>query len=473
MSTTRESIVKWLYIKCDLLSVLAAWVLAYYLRFYGPIEASKGIPLWLSYIKLTPFILVIWLSVFSFSGLYERGKFLHSSFDEWMRIFRACFISIIVFVAVTYFYDEYHYSRLTLMLFAILHPVFIVLGRSGLRKILRVYRRRYPSRRVLFLGGGPNLDRAFEIAGSFDLTSQKLVGILGISTQEEGLQYSKRLAKQLNCPYFDLPTDWIDFFHKHSCETIFVALENHSNKFFVDSLELIAEQVPDIKVIPDLSYLDQFNSGIDWVGKSLVVNVHESPLKGIGQLQKRVFDIFGSLICLLIFSPLLLLISLLVKLSSPGKVLYTQERMGLDGRSFPIFKFRTMPENAESSSGAIWASKEDGRASGFGKWLRKTSLDELPQLFNVLIGHMSLVGPRPERPVFVAQFRRSVPGYMLRHKVKAGMTGWAQVQGWRGNTSIEKRIESDLYYIQNWSLWFDIRILWLTLFKGFVNTNAY
>jgi exopolysaccharide biosynthesis polyprenyl glycosylphosphotransferase len=204
-----------------------------------------------------------------------------------------------------------------------------------------------------------------------------------------------------------------------------------------------------------------------------VVSIHESPLQGYGVATKRLLDICGATSAILLFSPIMAIIALLVPLSSRGPILYRQERMGLDGKPFQILKFRTMPVDAEAKSGAVWARKGDDRVTYLGKFLRQSSLDELPQFFNVLAGNMSLVGPRPERPVFVNDFRKKVPGYMLRHKVKAGITGWAQVNGWRGNTSIEKRIECDLFYIQNWSLAFDLRIIFLTILRGFFNKNAY
>jgi exopolysaccharide biosynthesis polyprenyl glycosylphosphotransferase len=180
-----------------------------------------------------------------------------------------------------------------------------------------------------------------------------------------------------------------------------------------------------------------------------------------------------SALALVVLSPLLFLIAALVKLTSPGPVLYSQERMGLDGRSFRMWKFRSMRVDAEARTGAVWAQASDGRRTAFGTFLRKTSLDELPQLWNVLRGDMSLVGPRPERPVFVQRFRKEIPYYMLRHKVQAGITGWAQVNGWRGNTSLDRRIECDLFYIRNWSYALDLKILTLTLWKGFIHKNAY
>jgi exopolysaccharide biosynthesis polyprenyl glycosylphosphotransferase len=176
---------------------------------------------------------------------------------------------------------------------------------------------------------------------------------------------------------------------------------------------------------------------------------------------------------LIILSPILFVISLLVKGTSKGPVFYSQRRIGLDGRPFQMFKFRTMKMDAEKETGPVWATEDDPRRTAVGRFLRKISLDELPQLFNVLKGEMSLVGPRPERPNFVEEFRNGIPSYMLRHKIKAGITGWAQINGWRGNTSLEKRIEHDLYYIQNWSIVFDLRILFMTLWRGIFSKSAY
>jgi len=203
----------------------------------------------------------------------------------------------------------------------------------------------------------------------------------------------------------------------------------------------------------------------------LKINSHR--LSILESLIKRGIDILGSFLALIILSPMFLLISIAVKLSSKGPVLYRQERVSQNGNTFTMWKYRSMFADSERKFGAVWTKKNDSRITPFGSFLRKTSLDEIPQFWNVLRGDMSLVGPRPERPVFTEKFRNQIPSYMLRHKMKSGLTGWAQVNGWRGNTSLEKRVEFDLYYIQNWSIWLDIKILFLTLFRGFVNPNAY
>jgi exopolysaccharide biosynthesis polyprenyl glycosylphosphotransferase len=198
-----------------------------------------------------------------------------------------------------------------------------------------------------------------------------------------------------------------------------------------------------------------------------IITLQGSPLYGWNSLLKRAMDIVLGGLALLVLSPLMVLIAVAIKVLSPGPVVYRQERMGLDGERFEMLKFRTMVQGAERLTGPVWATEDDPRVTPVGRWLRRLSLDELPQLINVLRGEMSLVGPRPERPPLIEEFRKSVPKYMLRHKVKAGMTGWAQINGWRGNTSLERRIEHDLDYIEHWTPWHDLKILALTLLVGF------
>jgi putative colanic acid biosynthesis UDP-glucose lipid carrier transferase len=239
-------------------------------------------------------------------------------------------------------------------------------------------------------------------------------------------------------------------------------------------IDAAATRLAHVCLVPDLFQFEMIlNSRVsDIDGLPVIHLIDETPFD-FRRIVKRSADIAFSLVVLLLLSPAFIAIAVAVKLSSPGPVFYRQERMGLNGRTFHMLKFRSMPVDAESNTGAVWARPGETRATAVGAFLRRTSLDELPQFLNVLWGDMSVVGPRPERPVFIEEFKQRVPHYMLRHKVKAGITGWAQVNGWRGNTSIEKRIECDLYYIQHWSLWLDMKIVFLTLFKGFVHENAY
>ena len=205
-----------------------------------------------------------------------------------------------------------------------------------------------------------------------------------------------------------------------------------------------------------------------------VINIRHVPLNDpLNAAMKRVVDIFGAVVALILFSPIMLVTAVLIKLTSPGPLIYCQERVGLHNRPFKMYKFRSMEVQAPEKEKSEWTTKRDPRVTPIGRIIRKTSIDEMPQLFNVLFGSMSLVGPRPERPYFVERFKEEIPRYMIKHQVRPGMTGWAQVNGYRGDTSITKRIEHDLYYIENWTLGFDFKILFLTVFKGFINKNAY
>jgi exopolysaccharide biosynthesis polyprenyl glycosylphosphotransferase len=237
-------------------------------------------------------------------------------------------------------------------------------------------------------------------------------------------------------------------------------------------MEVCGDTTVDVKLVPDVYQYATLFGGLEEFGGLPVVNLQSTGVLGINAIVKRVFDLGFSALFLGALSPLLVLIALAVKLTSRGPALFRQERVGLDGHGFPMLKFRTMRTDAEAL-GPQFAQAGDPRTTAIGAFLRRTSLDELPQLLNVLSGDMSLVGPRPERPVFIETFRRQFPRYQLRHMVKSGMTGWAQIHGLRGNTSIQKRVEYDLYYIEHWSLLLDLKILARTVAFGFLSRNAY
>jgi Undecaprenyl-phosphate glucose phosphotransferase len=250
-------------------------------------------------------------------------------------------------------------------------------------------------------------------------------------------------------------------------DQVFVALPLEQAGELNEIQQWLDDEPITLHFIPDLGELAKLRGRMEEFDGLPIISLQSSPLQGWNSILKRIMDLSIGGLSLAIFSPLMLLIAAGIKLTSSGPVFYRQERMGLDGKRFRILKFRTMVKNAEQATGPVWAAPNDPRVTSFGRLLRATSLDELPQLINVLRGEMSLVGPRPERPVLIEYFRKSIPGYMLRHKVKAGMTGWAQVNGWRGNTSLESRIQHDLDYIGNWSLSRDLKILALTVFGGF------
>ncbi len=472
MSPQRQNILTLIRICFDLSAVTLAWILSYYFRFYGGLEVTRGVPDATLYLKLLPFIGVIWLSVFFVFGFYRRSNRHRSAVVEAIDILQSCLMATIAFIAFTYFYEEYRYSRLVIVIFGVIHPFFIVFGRSLLRKALRIYRRRAAPRRTLLVGGGDLLESAIEMSQMGDVAPNDIAGVILVGDQAQ-INIGQDVCLKRGYRVFESQQDWAGFFVANPMQTVVMAIPYNAFGWIEANLEGIANQVPDVKLLPDLMKFTRLASGIELISGVPVISIHDSPLAGVQGVVKRGIDIVGAALALVILTPLLLLISLLVKISSPGPILYKQERMGLDGQTFDMLKFRSMPVGAEQSTGAVFAKASDNRATPIGRILRRTSLDELPQFFNVLNGEMSLVGPRPERPIFVNDFRRNIPGYFLRHKVRAGITGWAQVNGWRGDTSIEKRIECDLYYIQNWSLRLDIKIILLTIVRGFVHKNAY
>jgi Undecaprenyl-phosphate glucose phosphotransferase len=342
--------------------------------------------------------------------------------------------------------------------------VAVSFSRAVFREALRVARRRgYNQRYAIVVGGG---EPAAEVLGVLKRRPDVGIRVLGLLSD-------KADAPGLDAPRLGGLDEIRSVLDRQQVDIVFIALPHGDYPRLAGVLNEIGDDPVTIHFVPDVYGLASLRGGVEEFETIPFIHLRESPLYGWNLVLKRGFDLaFGSA-ALLAAVPVMLVVAVGLKLTSPGPVLYRQERMGVDGRRFRMLKFRTMRVDAERETGPVWARPDDPRRTGFGAFLRRWSLDELPQLWNVLKGEMSLVGPRPERPSFVEQFRRRVPGYMLRHKVKAGITGWAQVNGWRGGTSIEKRIEYDLYYIERWSLTFDLKILLQTFWYGFRNRNAY
>ena len=255
-------------------------------------------------------------------------------------------------------------------------------------------------------------------------------------------------------------------------DQVFITLPLEAHKKVLQLLDLMARECVEIKLVPDILQYATLTAALEDLDGTPVINLSQMPIQGWNSMVKRAVDLCIASAALVVLLPLFPLVAFAIWLEDRGSVFYRQERMGLDGRSFMILKFRSMRVNAEATSGPVWAIKDDPRRTYVGRLLRQWSLDELPQIWNVLTGDMSIIGPRPERPTFVREFKHKIPRYMLRHRVKSGITGWAQVHGWRGNTSIKKRIQYDLYYIQNWSLSLDFKILWMTV-RHALRLNAY
>lgn len=452
------------FVCADLIVVSIAWLLAYLVRFeFEIIPADKGVPPFDNYVSMLLFIWLIWAFVFRRMGLYRPMRGVRRSRELW-ELFQGNFLSLLVLIAVTYLFREKSvpFSRLVFVYFGIISFTLLALERSALRFFLREIRRRgYNLRYMLVVGAGKLAsDVVSRIRDNPELGIQHL-GCLS----KDGLSQIENLGVigKYNDMHKVLKTFDVD--------QVVIALPLEDNQVLPDLMSHLTDSLLDVKIVPDLSQFVSVGGAIEEFEGLPVISVQASPLDGLSLLVKRAFDLVIASFLLLLSAPVCLLIALLTKLSSKGPIFYSQERVSFDGSRFSIIKFRTMKIDAELS-GPGWTRQGDARVTFIGKILRTYSLDELPQLLNVIRGEMSIVGPRPERPVFIEEFRRRVPRYMLRHKVPAGMTGWAQVHGWRGDTSIDKRIEHDLYYIENWSLGLDFKILWMTLIKGIWNRNA-
>lgn len=467
MLKQKRQLFEYLFMMADLAVVSAAWIIAYCLRFMTDfVPVDKGVPEFAPYLSMTVFIWLIWAFVFRRMGLYRPMRGVRRARELWVLV-NANALAILLLISITYLFREksVQFSRLVFVYFWTLATLFTVCQRITLRFLLRELRRKgYNLRYMLIVGSG-------KVAG--DLASRVRLH------QELGIQLLGCLSKQGDekrgpggMPVVGRYEDLGKFIGRTDLDQIVVALPLEDHQLLPEIMAQLKDSIVDIKIVPDLYQFASLGGAIEEFEGLPVISLQECPLDGINLFTKRVVDVVMGSAILLFFSPLMLLIALLVKLTSRGPVLFKQERVSFDGSRFSIVKFRTMYVNAESQ-GPGWTTPGDSRVTPLGRLLRSTSLDELPQLLNVLKGDMSIVGPRPERPVFIQEFRRRIPRYMLRHKVPAGITGWAQVHGWRGDTSIDKRIEYDLYYIENWSLLLDLKILWLTLFKGFRNRNAY
>ena len=446
----------------DLLLIAACWVLAYAVRFsvIGGVDA----PPFEGYAyQLIP-ILLVWGIAFRGFGLYRPHR-LGSHLSEWFDVAKASTLSVLVLITImTFAFRSYDYSRIVIALFWSSSIVVVSVWRAAFREALRVARRRgYNQRYAVIIGGGEPAAEVLRV-----LRRRPDVGIRVI-----GLLSDKREADGSGVPWLGGPEEVRTVLDRHTVDIVFIALPHSDYSRMTAVMNGIGDDPVAIHFVPDVFGLASLRGGVEEFESIPFIHLRESPLYGWNRVLKRAVDLAFGTLALVAMAPLMLGIALALRAVQGRPVLYRQERMGLDGQRFRMLKFRTMHVDAEAASGPVWTRPDDPRRTRLGAWLRRTSLDELPQLVNVLRGEMSLVGPRPERPTFVEAFRRKVPGYMLRHKVKAGITGWAQVNGWRGNTSVEKRIEYDLYYIERWSLGFDLKILLLTVWLGFRHRNAY
>ncbi|MFA6044616.1 MAG: undecaprenyl-phosphate glucose phosphotransferase [Phycisphaerales bacterium] len=360
-------------------------------------------------------------------------------------------------------------GRIQLGVLAMLLPALLMVERGVFRLGLRFIRRRgWNLRHVAIIGTG----RLAKVTAR-TLERNTWTGIhvaYFVSHQDENSGPSQVLGRPVMGGLDDLEA----ILERRTPDAVYIALPTGRAPLSRSLMRRLDRFPVSVRLIPDVNprYMPQ-SMAVSELDGMPILSVRESPMEGVSGVVKRVLDFAGAFAALVLFSPLLVGVALLVRASSPGPVIFRQRRVSLGGEEFQILKFRTMFHEQDEQPPAAWTCRDDPRVTPIGRWLRRTSLDELPQLFNVLTGEMSLVGPRPERPELIARFREDWRGYMLRQHVKAGITGWAQVNGMRGNTDLRKRLQLDLFYIRHWSLGFDIKILWLTLFRGFVHPNAH
>jgi Undecaprenyl-phosphate glucose phosphotransferase len=460
------------YVVTDTLLAIWAFVLAYVIRFEsGLIPVTRGYPPIDQYFNIVPFVAVLTPLAFQFQGIYRlrRGR---SRVDDFFAVLVGTILAVVFVVLSTLVYQAYYaseaerargafqVSQLVWALFLVLNVSFTYASREGVRELLeRRWRAGIGLKRVLIAGAG-DLGRmvADRILQHRELGYQ-VVGFVDDRAGGDHIGYR-------GLPLLGTLSDVAEIAQRERVDHLYVALPLEEHAKLLNLMEITSREFIDVKVVPDLLQFIALRARLEDLDGLPIINVNDVPLQGMNSWIKRVIDVLLSGAAVILMSIPFGIIAALVKLTSPGPVFYRQERMGLDGKAFNVYKFRSMYLGAEDTTGPIWARKDDPRATPIGRWLRRLDLDELPQFLNVLGGDMSIVGPRPERPFFVEQFKHRIPQYMLRHKVKAGITGWAQVNGWRGNTSLEKRIEYDLYYIENWSVTLDLKIMWLTLVRG-------
>jgi exopolysaccharide biosynthesis polyprenyl glycosylphosphotransferase len=447
------------------LAMLCAW----FLRFqFEVIPVTKGQQDLATYAKILPLVTLVFPLAFAVQGLY-RIRPTRGRAEEWLGVTVGSVVATIILSGVLLWVrpgsGDVLYSRATLAIFMVCAMLFTVLGRSIVRSVVEGRHRAGKDLDRVLIAGNGELARAVleRMKAHRDQLGFGIVGYLKNGDQGElpGLPCLGSIA------------DAEAIVKAHAVDHVFVALPHASSQAMMSLLDRLTRSVVSIHVVPDLLQFMVLRSRVEDLDGLPTINLSETPLEGWSRFVKRAFDLAVAGAALLLLSPVMLIVAVAIWLEDRGPVLYRQIRMGLDGKPFAIVKFRSMRVGAENESGAVWADKDDPRRTRVGRVIRAWSLDELPQLWNVLVGDMSVIGPRPERPEFVEQFRAEFPHYMLRHKVRAGMTGWAQVHGWRGNTSIRMRIEHDLYYIENWSLLLDVKILFLTIVHGLRHENAY
>ncbi len=461
----RDSFLPWAWLFLDV-AVIYVWLYgAFWLRFKsGYFENLLAPANYHAYFRAFHLIVLIFVFFLRFYGLYSPGRQLTAAEEAW-KVFKAVFAGTLVLMAITFFIRGFSYSRTFLVLLGIVIAPGVYGARFLLALLLmNIDRGRDSFRNVLVLGADENAQKLAQFYKRNPRFITRIVGILDDTLAPDEHFASIPILGRVE----ELPAH-LD--RQHQVHEVVLAQSNLPNEKVLQILHQCEKEMVTFRWIADIFGLITAKMKVSYLGGVSILSFMDSPLADWeNRVLKRMMDILFSLTALVIFSPVFALIAVLIKRDSPGAVFFGQERIGQDGKHFILYKFRTMRADAEAATGPIWAKKDDERRTKIGAFLRANNLDELPQLWNVLVGDMSLVGPRPERPFFATRFKEDIPRYMARHSIRSGLSGWAQVNGLRGNTSIEERTKYDLYYIENWSLLLDMKILFLTLFA---RRNAY
>ena len=451
----------------DLLTIEAAVLAAYYMRFYSPFTlvfpVSKGVPALGQYLGFSVFLMAVFITLFGIFNAY-RSRFFSTFYQDIPVIFKTCFLGTLLAMSAAFLYRDISYSRMVFILIFLLSNLFLRFSRYFFHRIKKRFIKVGFGVMRIWLAGTPD-----NITGIF----RQLAADENYRFQIAGY-FSPAASGDLPAPYLgDMAMLLEGLSAGKEIDGIVMAFNQQEHHQVLKVMRACEGRNIELFYVPDiLSILSSRFQAIEIRGVPLL-QLKQTLLSGWRGFIKRTFDVVVSFISLLLLLPLFAVLAMLVKAASRGPVFYIQERVGLDGREFKMLKFRSMRLDAEVGSGPVWARKGDPRVTWIGRFLRRSSLDELPQLLNVLRGDMSLVGPRPERRHFVEQFQQHIPKYIERHRVRSGMTGWAQVNGLRGQSPIEERTRYDIFYIENWSLWFDLKIIIMTFIEVVRGKNAY
>jgi len=399
-------------------------------------------------------------------GIYQswRGRPLFTSFKLIMTAWIISWLVLIFFAFLAK--DTQNFSRLVITIWAVLVPSMFILYRIAIRTLIAKLRSKgLNTQNIAIIGAGKVGQQVAEALAQSPWLGYKVTAFIDDNPA--------LINSEINgTPVVSNTKQTIQIINQYHIHEIYICLPMRAEEKIKEILNQLTDTTAIVKFVPDIFTFDLMHAKFTELKGLPIISIYDSPLNSTtAKFLKRVEDIVLSSIILMLISPVMVVLAIGVKLTSPGPIFYRQTRVGWNGKNFEMLKFRSMPVDVEKN-GVQWGSAKNKTNTKFGQFIRATSLDELPQFINVLKGDMSIVGPRPERDIFVEKFRKEIPRYMQKHMVKAGITGWAQINGWRGDTSLEKRIEFDLHYINNWSLWLDIKIIFLTLFKGFINKNA-